>query len=224
MTMRERMEKIMQKVAQPSKLTEAEKAQFTEAFENIKNVIEMAKEDVLKMDRDDAHAYLNKLMQKLEEVDQGTPPEQVAVTHPVVQSEVILEKPIVEPTMTSNAPPTVAVPQKKKFIVKGEVHEAVSLEPPTAPPRQGSNVPIRRVTAEEFRKWFDDLPERGKDIARRRLDCVKNFFDEKSPDKTGPICVECSPQALSQCVRNEDPTYEDAQTAFLKVQLGRENE
>ena len=218
MTMKERMEKIMQKVAQPSKLTEAEKAQFVEAFDNIKGVIEMAKEDVLKMDREDAHAYLDKLTAKLEEVDQGDPVGPQVILNDDGPEEVGVSP--VEEGVVRMSP----VPRKKTFLVKGELHEAVSLEPPTAPIRQGSNVPVKRVTAEEFKKWFDALPAQGKDIARRKLDCVKNFFDEKSPDKTGPICVECSPQALSQCVRNEDPSYHDAHTDFLSAQLGRENE
>jgi hypothetical protein len=209
-TMKERMEQIRKNLQpQSKKLSDAEKAQLTEAFDNVKALIDATREDVLKMDRDDAFAYFETLTKKLEEVDQGTPPEQIA------KGENITEF----PTSPTPPPSTPAPPSKKLYRVDGQVREGVSLDLPVAPAqREGAKGPIRVVTEKEFQSWFDSLPANLKGFARK-LDCVKNFLDEKSPDKTGPICAECSAAALIQCARNEDPNFHDADTDFVKFQL-----
>lgn len=67
--LRDKLQKISDKVKEPPKLTVEEKENFNEIFERIKGWLDDALEVVLEKDREEAYRYLNLLVAGLTKVD-----------------------------------------------------------------------------------------------------------------------------------------------------------
>ena len=82
---------------------------------------------------------------------------------------------------------------------------------------QEAPVPVVRPTKEQVDGWLDDMTPNAK-IQASELDCMKQYLDPEGPG-IDIICNHCSKMELAQCIRNEDPTFDDAGSIFMKVQL-----
>jgi len=202
-----KLDEIMKRVNKPLMLSDLEKTQFHEMFIGLGEWLADAEESVYGMERTEAYRYVEVLADQLKQIES---------IYANRGGDLLKSNRV---TASDEAKTEFPEPEKPELKPKGK-HSFVNLDPPTSPPRSSKNIPPqKRVSEGEFRKWFSSLSEKEQGIARRSLDCVKNFFNDKSPDKTGPLCVECNLQALKQCVRNEDPSFENAATAFISKQL-----
>ena len=197
-----KLDEIMAKLNKPLMLSDLEKAQFHEMFIGLGEWLAATEKSICGMERTEAYRYIEVLTDQLKQVE--------SIFSGDGGNLISSKKELYEPEL-EEVPPTPA-PKRGK-------NNSVNLDLPTSPPRSKNTLPQKRVSEGEFRRWFNSLSEKEQGIARRSLDCVKNFFNDKSADKTGPLCVECSLQALKQCIRNEDPTYENADTVFISKQL-----
>jgi hypothetical protein len=196
-----KLDEIMAKLNKPLMLSDLEKAQFHEMFTGLGEWLTATEKNVFGMERTEAYRFIEVLTDQLKQV------ESIYAGNGGDLIKVKPDEPEVE-----KVPPT---PEPKR----GK-RQSVNLNPPTAPPLSNKKIPPqKRVTEGEFRNWFNSLSDKEQSIARRSLDCVKNFFNDKSADKVGPICVKCNLKALKQCIRNEDPSFENADTVFVSKQL-----
>lgn len=79
-------------------------------------------------------------------------------------------------------------------------------------------IPVVRPTKEQFDGWLEELTPNARRKAIELVDCVKQYLD---PDGPGMdiICSHCSKDEVAQCIRNADPSFEDAGSIFMKHQL-----
>jgi len=105
-----------------------------------------------------------------------------------------------------------------------KVQNVISLDSPVIVPEGGEDplrfpvvTPSVAPSAETFQKWLNALPAKAQGIAAR-LDCVKDFQDPEIGAEI--LCSTCTEAELMQCIRNEDPSYTNADTEFMKHQLG----
>lgn len=80
-------------------------------------------------------------------------------------------------------------------------------------------IPVVRPTKEQVDKWIDALTPKAKIIASEQLDCIKQYLDPENPAGIDIICPYCSMEKMIQCIRDEDPSFEDAGSVFMRVQL-----
>jgi len=103
-----------------------------------------------------------------------------------------------------------------------KTQNVISLDSPVIVPgedplRFPEVIPPIAPSAETFQKWLDALSVKAKVIATR-LDCVKDFHDPEIGAEV--LCPNCTEAELTQCIRNEDPSYTNSDTEFMKHQLG----
>ena len=100
----------------------------------------------------------------------------------------------------------VVIPESKELdSVKPEKEEPVP-------------VPVVRPTKEQVDGWLDELTPKAKIVASEHLDCIKQYLDPENPAGIDIICPYCSMEKMVQCIRDEDPSFEDAGSIFMKVQ------
>lgn len=78
--------------------------------------------------------------------------------------------------------------------------------------------PVVKPTVEQVDKWIAALTPKAKITASEHLDCIKQYLDPEGPG-IDVICPYCSMEKMVQCIRDEDPTFEDAGAIFMKYQL-----
>lgn len=99
-------------------------------------------------------------------------------------------------------------------------------EPPEVRPEGGEEEtetipvpdPVVRPTAEQVSGWLDSMTPKAKVIANERLDCIKQYLDPDGPG-IDIICNFCSKDKMAQCIRDEDPSFKDAGSVFMEIQL-----
>lgn len=82
---------------------------------------------------------------------------------------------------------------------------------------QPEEPPVVRPTKEQVDGWLDELTPKAKITASEHLDCIKQYLDPEGPG-IDIICNFCSMEKMAQCIRDEDPSFEDAGSIFMKVQ------
>ena len=77
--------------------------------------------------------------------------------------------------------------------------------------------PVVRPTKEQVDGWLGELTPEVRVKAAELVDCLKDYLD---PDGPGLeiICHHCSREEMEQCIRNADPSFEDAGSIFMKIQ------
>lgn len=80
-------------------------------------------------------------------------------------------------------------------------------------------VPVVRPTKEEIDGWIDNLTPKAKIMASEHLDCIKQYLDPEDDAGIAIFCNDCSMEKMAQCIRDEDPSFEDAGSIFMRVQL-----
>jgi len=100
------------------------------------------------------------------------------------------------------------------IVLDNDVVEKPQLVEPVDPARFPVVGPESRPSLEDMTGWLDALTGESKIIAQR-LDCIKDL-DELGVEV---LCNYCTQSELMQCIRNEDPNFENADTVFLKEQL-----
>ena len=78
--------------------------------------------------------------------------------------------------------------------------------------------PVVRPTKEQVDGWLDNLMPKAKIIANEHLDCIKQYLDPEDSAGLTVICNDCSMEKMAQCIRDEDPSFEDAGSIFMRVQ------
>lgn len=80
-------------------------------------------------------------------------------------------------------------------------------------------VPVVRPTKKEVDEWIAALTPEAKIIASERLDCIKQYLDPEDKAGIAVFCNDCSMEKMAQCIRDEDPSFEDAGSIFMQHQL-----
>jgi len=101
-------------------------------------------------------------------------------------------------------------------VVMPESKELDSVKPVDAQEEPEPD-PVVRPTKEQVDGWLAALTPKAKIIANEHLDCIKQYLDPEGPG-IDIICSHCSKDELAQCIRNADPSFEDAGSIFMKVQ------
>jgi len=78
-------------------------------------------------------------------------------------------------------------------------------------------IPVVRPTKEQVDGWIEELTPKARRIAIEHVDCIKDYLDPDGPG-IDVICNHCSKDELAQCIRNADPSFEDAGSIFMRVQ------
>jgi len=102
----------------------------------------------------------------------------------------------------------VVMPEESGLVKPVDVQEQKEPEP----------TPVVRPTAEQVDGWLDALTPKAKITASEHLDCIKQYLDPEGPG-IDIICNFCSTEKMAQCIRDEDPSFEDAGSIFMRVQL-----
>lgn len=91
----------------------------------------------------------------------------------------------------------------------------VELRPPEE--RREPTIPVVKPTKEEVDGWLSELTPEVHTKAIELVDCLKQYLDPDGPG-IDIICPHCSKKEMEQCIRNADPSIEDAGSIFMKVQ------
>ncbi len=78
-------------------------------------------------------------------------------------------------------------------------------------------IPVVRPTKEQVDGWLSELTPEVLTKATELVDCLKQYQDPDGPG-IDIICPHCTKEELEQCIRNVDPSIEDAGSIFMKVQ------
>lgn len=92
----------------------------------------------------------------------------------------------------------------------------VELRPPEER-REVPPVPVVKPTKEEFDGWLSELTPEARTKGAELVDCLKQYLGPDSPG-IDVVCPHCTKEELEQCIRNADPSIEDAGSIFMKVQ------
>lgn len=99
---------------------------------------------------------------------------------------------------------------RDKTIPLPDIEQPVPVEP---------IIPAVRPTKEQVDGWIEELTPEAKIIASEQLDCIKQYLDPEDSAGLTVICNDCSMKKMAQCIRDEDPSFEDAGSIFMKHQL-----
>lgn len=72
--------------------------------------------------------------------------------------------------------------------------------------------PVIKHEPGAFRKMYDKLTQRQRDVANRSLDCIKNALAFEESGEAPPeevLCNDCSYKAMIACITTEDPSIKD---------------
>jgi hypothetical protein len=193
----ELLDKLKKVLDEPVKLSDTEKEKLKAFFDELRGWLNITEESLLESERDEAYRRAGILVRQIAAIQKVF--DDPKKTVPIIQ----------KPSDTSpNSVPS------KPYGVSRNVEGVVELEFIDDPDRFPVIDASKKPTKEQFQAWLNELEPKAKSIADR-LDCVKDFPELGNE----VICNECSKDALSQCIRNEDPSYTDSDTMFIERQL-----